>query len=76
MSRQIGRADEPNYRERLLTPNETADFLRVSDSWLAKARMRGDGPPFLKVGRSIRYSQGTLVEWLNSQLRVSTSERD
>jgi hypothetical protein len=38
--------------------------------------MRGDGPPFLKVGRSIRYSQGTLVEWLNSQLRVSTSERD
>jgi hypothetical protein len=25
--------------------------------------MRGDGPLFLKVGRSIRYSRGVLVEW-------------
>lgn len=66
---------ELNCLERLLTPHEAADFLRVSDSWLAKARMRGDGPPFLKVGRSIRYSRAALVKWLNSQLRVSTSER-
>ena len=28
----------------LFTPKEAADFLRVSLSWLAKARMRGDGP--------------------------------
>jgi predicted DNA-binding transcriptional regulator AlpA len=76
MPRQIGNAEEPNCHERLLTPNETADFLRVSDSWLAKARMRGDGPPFLKVGRSIRYSRAALVGWLNTQLRSSTSERD
>jgi predicted DNA-binding transcriptional regulator AlpA len=62
--------------ERLLTPKEAASFLRVSDSWLAKARMRGDGPPFLKVGRSIRYSRAALVQWLNGQLRSSTSERD
>ena len=34
---------------------EAADFLRVSQSWLAKARMRGDGPPYVKLGRSIRY---------------------
>ena len=27
--------------ERLLTPKETAQFLRLSESWLAKARMRG-----------------------------------
>jgi hypothetical protein len=45
------------------------------ESWLAKSRMRGDGPLFLKVGHSIRYSQGVLVEWTNSQLRSSTSER-
>jgi Helix-turn-helix domain len=51
------RAGARSKDERLLTPNETADFLRVSHSWLAKARMRGDGPPFLKVGRSIRYSR-------------------
>ena len=59
---------EPSDRHRLLTPREAAEFLRVSESWLAKSRMRGDGPLFLKVGRSIRYSRGVLVEW-NSQLR-------
>jgi Helix-turn-helix domain len=62
--------------DRLLTPKEAANFLRVSESWLAKARMRGDGPRFMYVGRSIRYSWGILVEWTNSQLRSSTSERD
>jgi hypothetical protein len=36
---------------------------------------RGDGPLFRKVGHSIRYSRGVLVEWTNSQLRSSTSER-
>jgi hypothetical protein len=34
----------------LLTPRETAKRLQVSLSWLAKARMRGDGPPFIKIG--------------------------
>jgi predicted DNA-binding transcriptional regulator AlpA len=69
-------AVELNCLERLLTAREAADFLRVSVSWLAKARMRGDGPPFVKVGRSIRYSQAVLVQWLKHQLRSSTSERD
>jgi predicted DNA-binding transcriptional regulator AlpA len=61
--------------ERLLTPKETAQFLRVSESWLAKARMRGDGPPYLLFGRSIRYGGGGLVRWMKSRVRQSTSER-
>ena len=28
----------------LLTPQEAGELLKVSLSWLAKARMRGDGP--------------------------------
>ena len=35
----------------LLSPKETAKRLKVSFSWLAKARMRGDGPPYIPVGR-------------------------
>ena len=33
---------------KLLTPKEAAQFWRVSESFLAKARMAGDGPPFNK----------------------------
>jgi predicted DNA-binding transcriptional regulator AlpA len=36
--------------------------------------MRGDGPPFVKLGRSVRYDEGTLVQWMKSRLRLSTSE--
>jgi predicted DNA-binding transcriptional regulator AlpA len=70
-SRPAGKAPA---RERLLTPTEAADFLRVSLSWLAKARMRGDGPPFIRVGRSIRYSETALLQWMRGQQRLSTSE--
>jgi hypothetical protein len=35
----------------LLTPKEAAKVLKVSLSWLAKARMRGDDPPYIKLGK-------------------------
>jgi hypothetical protein len=59
----------------LLTPAEAAQILKVSLSWLAKARMRGDGPPYVPVGRSIRYSEAALLQWVKSRQRLSTSER-
>jgi len=64
-----------NNRERLLMVSEAADILRLSQSWLAKSRMRGDGPPFVKIGRAIRYRESSLVQWLKSNQRQSTSER-
>jgi hypothetical protein len=67
-------APEPNVRERMLTPRDAANFLHVSTSWLAKARMRGDGPPYAKFGRSVRYGEGNLVRYAKSCLRHSTSE--
>ena len=39
----------------MLTPKEFAKAQKVSLSWLAKARKRGDGPPFVRFGRSVRY---------------------
>lgn len=58
----------------LFTAAEAAQILKVSQSWLAKARMRGDGPLFIKVGRAIRYSEAALQQWMRSQQRLSTSE--
>ena len=69
-------AREPNRSDRLLTPKEAANFLRVSDSWLAKARMQGNGPPFVKIGRSIRYRESDLLRWMRSRTHLSTSERE
>jgi hypothetical protein len=51
----------------LQTPKEAAKLLKVSLSWLAKARMRGDGPPYVKFGKSIRYSEAALLQWLSQR---------
>ena len=66
---------ELNGCDRLLTTKDAANFLRLSLSWLAKARMRGDGPAYVKLGRSVRYPESALVGWLKSRARLSTSER-
>ena len=59
--------------ECVLTAKEAAMFLRLSPSWLAKARMRGDGPAYVKLGRAIRYRETALLDWLKTRSRVSTS---
>lgn len=57
---------EPGADERnsLLTPNEVAAFLKLSLSWLAKSRVRGDGPPFVKIGHAVRYQKDAILIWL------------
>jgi predicted DNA-binding transcriptional regulator AlpA len=60
---------------RLLTARDAANLLRLSSSWLAKARMRGDGPPYIKLGRSIRYSETALLLWMRAHQRLSTSQQ-
>jgi hypothetical protein len=57
----------------LLTPKETAQKLHCSTSFLAKKRMTGDGPPFVKRGRAVLYTEPALVLWIKSQTRMSTS---
>jgi predicted DNA-binding transcriptional regulator AlpA len=59
----------------LLTPQETAQRLRLSVSWLAKSRMRGDGPPYIQIGRAIRYAEAALIQWMKCRQRLSTSEQ-
>jgi len=61
--------------ERLLTPSEMATLLGVSLSWLAKARLRGDGPPYVKIGRTVRYSEHSTRDYLRARTRISTSEK-
>jgi Helix-turn-helix domain len=58
----------------LLTSKEAADELKVSESFLAKARMRGTGPAFIQLGRAVRYSRSALEAYKALQTRTSTSQ--
>ena len=54
------------------TPTEAAKILRVAPITLAKWRCSGDGPPFARVGKSIRYPR--LKSYLEAQTVNSTCE--
>jgi predicted DNA-binding transcriptional regulator AlpA len=60
---------------RLLTEREAARFLGMTVSFLRARRIRGGGPPFIRVGsRTVRYDVRDLEGWIEAQRRQSTSE--
>jgi hypothetical protein len=60
--------------DELTTPADAAKFLKVGQSKLAKDRMHGTGPTFVKNGRSVRYPRWALREFVQSRLRRSTAD--
>jgi excisionase family DNA binding protein len=56
-----------NEQERLLTPKEAADHLRVSETTLRRWRRENTGPPYVRMGRVYRYRLGALIEWLRAK---------
>ncbi len=62
-------------KRRLLTDPETATYLGVSLSFLRQGRMEGrranrsPGPPFIKLGKAIRYDLQDLDAWLAANRR-------
>lgn len=55
----------------LLTRIELAKIFGVSKSFLDHAAQRGSGPPFVRLGRAVRYDVRAVSAWLVDQ-SVST----
>jgi len=53
---------------------QAAAHLQISPSTLNKRRVFGDGPPFVKIGKSVRYRRSDLDAWTATRLRKSTSD--
>jgi hypothetical protein len=61
-------------RKMLGTPAAAA-YCGSSASTLAKLRVFGGGPAYVKLGRRVVYDITDLDRWLASHRRVSTSEQ-
>ena len=58
----VARARAPS----LLSPHQAAARLGISATTLKRMRLRGDGPPFLRLSaRVVRYSADGLQRWLD-----------
>ena len=65
-------------RDRLLTPPEVAQLLTVTEGTLAKWRVAGVGPKWLRLSnaRTIRYRQSEIDGWLAARTYQSTRQAD
>lgn len=59
---------------RLLTPSELSAEFGFPISTTAKLRMKGNGPPFIKRGRSVLYVKEDVEAWLRTHVVRSNAE--
>ena len=61
--------DKTQTIDQLLTPEETAEILRVKLSWLYQhtRRRSQDRIPFVKVGRYLRFREQDLLAYIESR---------
>ena len=58
----------------LLDTPSLAKKLGVQANTLEKWRVRGEGPPYVKIGRRIAYNPTDVHKWLEARTAHSTSE--
>jgi len=49
------------------TTKQAATYLGLSPQYLEIARHRGEGPPYIKLARAVRYKRSELDDWMASQ---------
>jgi excisionase family DNA binding protein len=54
--------------------SEVACYTGISESRLEKLRVAGDGPAFIKSGRTVLYSLDDVDAWMKACRRQSTSD--
>ena len=55
------------HSHQYLREAEASSVVGLAPSTLAKMRAKGCGPPFVKIGRAVRYPRRLLIEWLDSR---------
>lgn len=56
----------------LATPKQIAELLSISESSLAQDRYLGQGIPFIRIGRRVRYQRDDVIAFLTAN-RVEVS---
>ncbi len=58
----------------LLSRPEVTTHFGLHQRFLEVSAVRGDGPPMVKIGRSVRYRAGDVRAWIEARRVSSTSQ--
>lgn len=61
-------APNSSDRETAIDSRATARILGLSPVTLQQLRARGDGPPFFRIGRTVRYRLGDVIGWRDARI--------
>ena len=67
--------EQPLSSDRLLSRAEVEVNFGLSRRFLEVSAVRGDGPPMVKIGRSVRYRAGDVRAWIEARRVASTSQK-
>ena len=65
--------EEREIKPKYLTEKEVAEMTGFALSTLRNSRFEGHGIPYSKIGRSVRYNQVDIIEFMASY-KIETSE--
>jgi predicted DNA-binding transcriptional regulator AlpA len=65
---------EKAFLEDLLTVDQVSKIIGSTVSTLEKDRWEGGGPPYVKMGRLVRYRPADVRAWIAERVRSSTSD--
>lgn len=65
-------AETDQEADRLLTRLEVGERYGIPKRYLELAKIRGEGPAYVRVGRLVRYREADVVAWIEAN-RVETA---
>ena len=58
----------------LMTEKEAAELICYTPRALQNWRLRGGGPKYVKIGRSVRYQRSDVLAFIEERKRFHTSQ--
>ena len=57
-----------------MTEKEVADLICITQRALQNWRLRGGGPEYVKIGRSVRYQRRDVMKFIEDRKRKHTAQ--
>ena len=66
--------DAENNPNQLMTEKDVAGLICITPRALQNWRLRGGGPEYVKIGRSVRYQRSDVMKFIEERKRKHTSQ--
>ena len=63
-----------NSRDQLMTEKDVASLICITPRALQNWRLRGGGPEYVKIGRSVRYQRSDVMQFIDERKKRHSTQ--